>query len=158
MKLLRLFSLAAMALFLSSCASSTPQGRVAANPAMAESLSPDQREAVLAGRISEGMTRDAVFLALGRPSAVRKGSTAGKETEVWRYTNLQPIPTSTFYMGSGLPLYGVGVGGAYFSPRGARWVGPAWGPGWGMGTEYVPVTSALIRFEKGVVVSWERAQ
>lgn len=121
---------------------------------MAESLSPDQREAVLAGKISEGMTRDAVFLALGRPSAVRKGSTGGKETEVWRYTNLQPIQTSSMFVGPVAPIYGVGVGGGYFGPRGARWVGP----GWGMGTDYVPVTSALIRFEQGVVVSWERAQ
>lgn len=129
MKLLRLFSLAATALFLSSCASSTPQGRVSANPAMAESLSPDQREAVLAGRISEGMTRDAVYLALGRPSAVRKGSTGGKETEVWRYTNLQPIQTSSMFFGPAAPIYGFGVGGGYFGPRGGRWAGPAWGTG-----------------------------
>jgi hypothetical protein len=154
MKLLRLSVLASVAIFLSSCASSTPQGRLSANPAMAGSLSPAQREAVLAGKISEGMTRDAVYLALGRPSNVRKGSSSGKETEVWRYTNLQPMPTSTFYMGGGLPVYGVGLGGGYFGPRGGRFMGPAWG----MGTDYVPVTSALIRFENGIVVSWERAQ
>jgi len=154
MKLIRLSSFAAMALLFSSCASSTPQGRVAANPAMAASLSPVQREAVLAGRVSEGMTREAVFLALGRPSAVRKGSTGGKETEVWRYTNLQPIQTSTMFIDPTVGMYGFGIGGGYFGPRGARWAGPVWG----MGTEYVPMTSALIRFENGIVVSWERAQ
>lgn len=154
MKILRLSSLAAMALLLCSCASSTPQGRVAANPAMAESLSPAQREAVLAGRVSEGMTRDAVYLAFGRPSAVRKGSTAGKETEVWRYTNLQPVQTSTMFVGPAMPMYGYGIGAGYFGPRGARWIGPAWGTG----TDFIPVTAALIRFENGIVVSWERAQ
>lgn len=149
-KMLR-FSLVGMAAAaLVACASSTPQRRIAANPQMVQSLSQNDLAAVQSGRIAEGMSRDAVYLALGAPNNVMKGSRAGKETEMWRYTSLQPVVSNSFFLGAGA---------GYFGPHGNRFWGPGFGPGMmTTGTDFIPVTSAVIQFENAKVIGWERAQ
>jgi hypothetical protein len=135
---------------LVACASSSPQRRIAANPQMAQSLSKNELAAVQSGRIAESMSRDGVYLALGAPNYVMKGSRAGKETEMWRYTSLQPVVSNSFFMGAGA---------GYFGPYGSRYWGPGFGPGMmTTGTDFIPVTSAVIQFENGKVIGWERAQ
>ena len=66
--------LALAGLGLSSCAVSTPGSRVAQAPQLYQPLPAGQKTAVMEGRVVEGMSPDAVFLALGRPDRVVRGS------------------------------------------------------------------------------------
>jgi hypothetical protein len=126
------------------CAATTPQVRVQQNPQMFEQLSAADRDLVLRGTISEGMTRDAVFLAWGRPDAVTTGSERGRQIETWRYATYQPVYPYGFGVGLG---YGSGYyrHGGHFYPYGSYYASPA----------YVPVTASAVRFQNGRVVSWE---
>ena len=53
---------------LASCAPSTPEARIAANPAKYESLSSKHQQLVRQGKIDTGMSPDAVALAWGSPN------------------------------------------------------------------------------------------
>lgn len=97
---LSLLALAGCVLVVFSGCVSTPRTRINKNPVLFQNLSPEQRQLVSAGRISEGMKRDAVYLAWGRPSIIRVGQRSGVDTEFWQYTRLEttivdtpPIPT-----------------------------------------------------------------
>ena len=110
------------ALVLAACAAATPGSRVAQAPQLFEALTAPQKQAVLEGRVLEGMTPDAVYLAWGRPDRVTRGSQNGTPFELWRFTELQAIYSS------------------------AVQVGP----------DYVPVTAAVVRFSRNLVIAWER--
>ncbi len=126
------------------CTTANPQTRVQQNPALFNQLSAQDRDLVLKGTISEGMTKDAVFLAWGRPDAVSTGSDRGKATETWRYATMRPV-----YYGAG---FGYGMG-----HHGGRYYGRGYYPGWGVGItpQYVPVTSSVAKFRGARVVAWE---
>jgi hypothetical protein len=98
------------------------------------------------GRVVEGMSPDAVYLALGRPDRVVRGSDKGIPFEVWRYTTLQPVYRSSWSAGYG-PVYGGPYRRGFYDPG---WVG------WDMGPDYVPVTAAVVRFSRNRVTGWER--
>jgi hypothetical protein len=68
---------------LAAC--SSPGRRIEKNPALFAALTPKQQELVRGGRISEGMTKDAVWLAWGRADQVRRGTRAGNPQESWLY-------------------------------------------------------------------------
>ena len=125
---------------------STPQTRVQKNPEMLATLSEQEREMVLRGAITEGMSRNAVYLAWGRPDSVATGSENGRPIETWRYSTLQPVYR---YGGFG---FGLGYGGGY---RHGHYFYP--GVAWNMGPDYVPMTSSVVRFRNGRVVAWEKA-
>ncbi len=146
MKRLSSCLLASVAFWLSACAASTPGSRVAQAPQLFEPLSTAHRQAVMEGRVVEGMSPDAVYLALGRPDRVLRGSDKGIPFEVWRYTTLQPIYRSSWSVGHG-PVYRGRHGGGYYDPG---WLG------WDMGPDYVPVTAAVVRFSRNRVTGWER--
>ena len=61
-------------LALSSCATNTVARRVDRNAGKFSSLSPEQQSLVEQGRIAKGMSRDGVFLALGKPDRVNYGA------------------------------------------------------------------------------------
>jgi hypothetical protein len=138
--------LALAGLGVSSCAVSTPGSRVAQAPQLYEPLPAAQKTAVLEGRVVEGMSPDAVFLALGRPDRVVRGSADGKPYELWRYTELQPVYRAGFSMG-----YGFGY--PYGRHRG--YASPGW-LAYDAGPDYVPVTSVAVRFSRNRVTGWER--
>lgn len=126
------------ALAIVSCQSSTPATRIEKNPVMYAGLPPAQQAAVRQGKVSVGMSQDAVFLAWGLPnSRPYVGEKDGKRVERWVYTVSQPV---TVY----------NDGGAW---------GPTWGGydyGWGgFSTAYVPENAATVVFENGKVISWE---
>jgi hypothetical protein len=128
------------------CTASTPQARAQKNPGLLESLPPADRDLVLKSTISEGMSKDAVFLAWGKPDSVTSGSANGRPVETWRYAALRPV-----YGGWGLGM-GLGYGPGYYH-RGyvAPYAGYQFTPG------YVPVTSSVVQFKGGRVAAWETA-
>ncbi len=148
-RVLTLLSAAAAALLLSSCATATPAGRVAESPAMFQTLTESQKTAVMEGRVVEGMTPDAVYLAWGRPDRVMRGSENGKPFEQWRFTELKPVYHTglTMGMGYGYAPYRYGRRGGYYYPSYAALE---------TGPDYVPVTSAVVRFSRNRVTGWER--
>lgn len=108
----------------------------------------------MAGRIAEGMSRDAVYLAWGSPERVTRGSEGGAEFERWRYTELRPVYPGHTWTGFGVGYgLGYGYGGGY---RYGRFY-----PGYAVidyGPDYVPVTAATVKFRSGKVVGWEERQ
>jgi hypothetical protein len=136
--------LCAALLHFTGCAASTPQARAQKNPDLMAAVPARDRDLVLSGTISQGMTRDAVFLAWGQPDAVTKGFERGQETETWRYATMRPVYYS--------PGFGYGLG--YYGGRG-RHIYP--GLSMNLTPDYVPVTSSVVRFRGGRVVAWETA-
>lgn len=136
------------ALLLSACAVSTPSGRVAQAPELYRALPAAQQQAVREGRVVEGMAPDAVYLALGRPDRVLRGSANGKPYERWRYTELRPVYRAGFAISYGYPFgYGGGPYGGFWDP---------WWPGMALEPEYAAVTALEVRFSQNRVVGWEQ--
>lgn len=140
-------------LLLSQCASSSPQSRIERNPRLFAQLGTKDRQLVTSGVIREGMTRDAVFLAWGRPDRVTVGTNRGKEVENWTYLGQQPVRTMNMNMGFGYGGWG---------PYGYGGWGP-WGgfPGyWGGGPAitYIPYTAGVVEFSKGRVTRWQASR
>ena len=135
-------------LFLAACAAITPGSRVAQAPKLFEPLTAPQKQAVLEGRVLEGMTPDAVYLAWGRPDRVTRGSQNGTPFEIWRFTELQPVYHSSVPVGFG---YGYGRGGygrgGYYHPAFAALE---------TGPDYRPIAAAVVRFSRNRVTGWER--
>ncbi|MDO5470952.1 MAG: hypothetical protein Q4F38_06585 [Akkermansia sp.] len=127
-------------LSLSSCQSSTPASRIAAHPAMFSALPPAQQSLVRQGRLAEGMSRDAVFLAWGKPNgAPYQAYRNGKNIERWYYKGYQPITV----MNDGLypPFYdGYGWG--------------AYTPYYSSSTMFVPRNVAYAEFINGKLKAW----
>ena len=134
-----------LALLLGSCA--TPrERRIQSNPAIFHALAPDEKTMVQGGSIREGMSREAVFLAYGRPDRVAKGRKQGRDTEHWEYWTVQPM------------VVGYGMGMAWRGP----WIGPGcgycgpWDPYWGTGPylAYPPQRSIEVNFTDGRVTDF----
>jgi hypothetical protein len=145
-------ALAAVVLALASCASHGPSTRIQNNPAMYEGLGAEDRAMVAEGRIREGMHKDGVFLAWGRPDRVTAGSEAGRRLDTWGYLSMRSVWRR-----------GVGVGMGYGSGWGGHWGrhGAYRSPGWHGGGFYEPwvdhvaVETARVRFLDDEVVAWE---
>lgn len=129
------------ALLLAACQTATPASRIEANPVMFRALNGEQQLMVQQGRICKGMTKDAVFLAWGKPaSAPMVGEKDGRRFERWVYTVSRAVPTDSF-------------GGWYgcYDP----WYRHGWGPYGGMNVAYVPENVASVTFENDRVTEWE---
>lgn len=128
------------ALALASCQTATPASRIEANPVMFRALSVEQQLMVQQGRICKGMTKDAVFLAWGKPaSAPMVGEKDGRRFERWVYTITRAVPMDSF-------------GGYWYSDP---WYRHGWGPYGGMNVAYVPEDVASVTFENDRVTEWE---
>lgn len=141
--------------FLVQC-SSTPQTRIQKNSQMYGRLSSRDQHLVTHGLIREGMTRDAVFLAWGRPDSVSYGVNRGRESEMWTYEGQRPVRSMSMNVGFGFG----GFGGGGWGPYGYG----GWGPygfggfpyyGGGTTTTYIPYTAGVAEFVNGRVVSWK---
>jgi hypothetical protein len=73
----------ASALILSSC--STPEERIKEHPEIFQTLSPQDQSLVSQGKIREGMSMNAVWLAWGTPDQKAQGSARGRAVETWIY-------------------------------------------------------------------------
>ncbi len=138
---LHLLALSAAALFLESCQTATPMTRIDQNPVMFRQLPPAQQLLVQQGRICEGMTKDAVYLAWGNPNTPPvTGQQNGVAYEKWVYNVYQPVMVDSFSMGTGC------------------WNGPHWCGGMGTSTAFVPKEAAWVMFQNNVVTSWESSR
>ena len=110
--------------------------------AMFDKLPEAHKKLVVRGAIVEGMSRDAVFLAWGRPSRVSRGSRDGGTFERWIYTHYEPVWThnSSIGLGYGYGRYGCRYGGLYND-------GPS--------VTYIPYNAAKVEFVSGRVKAWE---
>ncbi len=139
------------AMIVSGCASLQEQ-RINKNPDKFAKLSSSHRASVTQGKVVEGMSRDAVYLAWGRPDIVRTGSRNGNSTETWAYTLTQPAsfygPSMRYSGYSGFySRYGVHPSLDYC--RGAGW-------GFGAGYQFTETISKTVEFSNDRVVAWER--
>ena len=151
--LARLCMAVTAAVLFVQCSSSTPKTRIEKNPQMYAKLNQKEQHLVTHGLICEGMGRDAVFLAWGRPDSVSVGVDRGRESESWTYEGQRPVRSMSMGMGMGM-----GMGG--WGPYGYGGWGPyGFGgfPYWSNGTSvtYVPYTSGVAEFVGGRVVSWK---
>lgn len=144
-----LFPAALSAVIFASCAPSTPAARIAAQPAMFESLPARQKDLVRQGQIDKGMGTDAVYLAWGRASRVYEGSEGGDPTLRWDYNGSSAIATNSYgYFGPYGWGYGYGYGWRY--GRYPYYAGPD--------VTYVPYRKATVLFRNGRVDSWEKVR
>lgn len=144
-----------IALAVSSCAHPREK-RIASNPQIYQALSPSDQVLVQQGRIREGLSKEGVFIALGRPDQVAEGKQRGARIEKWTYMGTQPIYTNSIGMGWGGGWasgywgrgYGRGCGGYY---------GGAWDPFWGGAgptVTYVPYKAATVTFKGNKVTEY----
>ena len=96
---------AAAMLLLGSC--ETPQTRIAERPAVYNALSPSDQALVSEGKIREGMSQDAVYLAWGAPNQRGPGRHRGSSTETWIYFS---TAAGDYYPGYGYGGFGYGFG------------------------------------------------
>jgi hypothetical protein len=137
------FVLPTLLLALVGCAN-TVERRIERNPQLFQQLSAQDQQLVREQKLREGMSREAVFLALGRPDRVSTGRKNGKDFERWTYVGQQAVMTQTF---------GMGWGGRW----GGGWCGPFNDPfmmGGPMVT-YIPYEAASVDFVSGRAVGWE---
>lgn len=139
MKILLFLSLPLFTL-LASC-SSTPTSRIEQNPTLYKDLSPKHQKLVSEGKIAKGMSKPAVFLAMGHPNRKIDVHKDGKDLERWDYSVMTPI-----YTGGFSPYYGYGFG-RY--GRGSRY-----GIGYTPSIHYVPRHGASVNFTAGKVAGW----
>ncbi len=139
-------ALVLLPLLLVGCAS-TVERRIERNPQLFEQLSAEDKQLVRERRLREGMGREAVFLALGKPDRVSTGRKSGKDFERWTYMGQRAVTTQTFGMGFG----------AWGGRWGGGWCGPYYDPflmGGPMVT-YIPYDAAAVDFVNGRVTGWE---
>lgn len=143
MKALKKFRLIVMGavvltgLSLSACQNVTPADRISANPAMFSALPAEQQTLVRQGRISTGMTPDAVMLAWGKPNApVYRAQKNGKNITRWYYEGYTPV---TVFNDGPYPFWGpYGMWDSYTS------------------TAFIPHNAAVVEFIDGKVTQWEK--
>jgi hypothetical protein len=131
------FTLGAVAcalLLLASCASPI-QHRIERNPDLYGRLNAHQKEMVQHGAIEEGMGKEAVFLAWGKPDRVSNGGKMGKSYARWSYAGFDPV----FY-GPYAPGYGPWIYDPYYN------LGPA--------ISYLPYEERWAEFLNNHVSAW----
>lgn len=107
-------SAAFAALFLAGCA--TIETRISEHPEIYNELSPRDQALVRQGRIREGMTMNAVWVAWGSPEQKGFGRYHGKSTETWIYRAYYN-EYDPYYGGFGYPYGGFGGGGVLIGGR-----------------------------------------
>lgn len=125
-------------LLLAGCATSTVEKRRQERPAAYANLSPEFRSLVDQGRIKVGMSKDAVYIAWGKPSEVIQGESSSGPIETW------------LYYGSYLQEYSYWRYNDYWY-RGGYFAGAPY-----MDYDYYPqyYVRGDVTFENGVVKSW----
>lgn len=129
--------LALAGVLLTGCATSTVESRKKDRYNAYTELSAEQRSAVDAGQIKVGMSKDAVYIAWGKPHQVLASESSAGRQEVW------------IYMGTYLHGYTYWGFRPYFGPH-RYYHGPY------LYHDYLPVAyaKAEVIFEKDAVKQW----
>jgi outer membrane protein assembly factor BamE (lipoprotein component of BamABCDE complex) len=129
---------------LTGCATVTsPEKRIAADLELFHSLPEKHQDLISRGQVTEGMSKDAVYLSWGRPHETKQSSRDGKARETWVYYGSEAVPVQTV---------GVSMGyGGYYGPGCAS-------PFYDFGYQYAnrDYVAGKVEFEKNQVVFWER--
>jgi hypothetical protein len=125
--------------FLLFISCSTPETRSKERADTFSQLDKNQQRLVLQGRISEGLSQDAVYIAMGNPYKKRSGRFQGKETESWIYGRLE-----SYYV----PHYSYQ---RYHDSKGRVYVTPVYDPI----PESRMVETFAVFFDQGRVVGWQ---
>ncbi|CAN5621710.1 hypothetical protein BH18VER1_BH18VER1_21960 [soil metagenome] len=116
-RLTKAFAIAAGVFLVGAC--STPETRISERPEVYQSLSATDQALVTQGKIREGMSRDAVYLAWGAPNQRGSGRNRGSNVENWIYFS----STSSGYYG-GPYRWGYGYGGLGFGGYAGSYLHP----------------------------------
>lgn len=147
-----------IALMQAACVTrSTVQSRIAQNPDYFEKLSSKHKNLVTQNSVTEGMSKEAVYLAWGKADEVKKGSRNKQVTETWIYLRYEPIYTRNVGVGYGYGGYygrrrrhcGYGGGGIY---------GSGINYNYGTNVTYRPYVGAKVEFRNERVISWETSR
>jgi len=151
------------ALFLTSC--STTQSRIEERPQVYQGMSARDQALVGQGRIREGMSQDAVYIAWGEPSQRAEGRNRGSSVETWIYfgTTTGDYYPSPFlygpYAGFG---YGYGYGGGFGYRHGRRgpfrggfFYNPFYDPFFYNRTTVIRYPERTVSFQNGRVIAYQ---
>src|SRR6187455_1078008 len=115
---LQALMLGAIGFGLSLTGCTTVETRIAERPEAFRRLSPTDQTLVQQGRVRDGMSRDAVYIAWGPPSQRVPGRNRGRFVETWIYdATAAGDYLGPFYYGS---PYGYGLGYGYWGWGGGR--------------------------------------
>lgn len=147
----------ALSLAFTSC--TTVETRIQEKQAAFNSMSPRDRALVQQGKIHEGMSQDAVYIAWGPPSQRIPGRYRGAIVETWVYdaTAAGDYP-GPFYYGSGYG-YGLGYGfyGGYRSRfrRGPFFYDPFYDPYFYNHANILRYPERTVSFQNGRVIGFQ---
>jgi len=133
-----------LSVLLAGCGS-TPEKRIERNPQLFQKLNSNEQKLVRVGKISRGMSKPAVFLAMGNPDHKTSGIQHGENFERWHYNTMVPVYSYDVapYYRYGHGRYGCRshYGGIGFQPT----------------VHYVPRHGASVEFIKDAVAGWNRS-
>lgn len=137
----------------------TVETRIQERPQAYAALSPNDKARVQQGKIREGMSQDAVYIAWGPPSYRVPGRHRGRTVETWIYdgTTAGDYPGPFFY---GRP-YGYGVGFGFYGGRRSRFgrghffYDPFYDPFFYNRANIVRYPERTVSFQKGRVIGYQ---
>lgn len=142
-------------LFVTGC--TTVETRIQERPQAYQNLSPRDQAMVQQGRIREGFSQDAVYIAWGPPSQQVPGRYNGRIVETWIYDSTTAGDYGgPFYYGS---PYGYGVGFGYYGGRRGRlgryggFYDPFYDPFFYRGANIVRYPDRTVTFQNGRVIA-----
>jgi hypothetical protein len=139
-----IYLLLPLSVLISGCGS-TPEKRIERNPQLFQKLSDNEQKLVRAGKITRGMSKPAVFLAMGNPDHKTSGVQHGETFERWHYNTMVPV-----YSYDIAPYYRYGYGGHRCR---SHYGGISFQPT----VHYVPRHGASVEFVKDEVSGWSRS-
>lgn len=144
------------AFLLASC--STPGSRISERPEVYNALSPTDQALVRDGKIREGMSQDAVYIAWGAPNQRGVGRNRGRNVDTWIYFS---TAAGDYYPSPFLYGYGYRYGGSFLhrhrSGRYHRHVyyDPFYDPFFYSRSPLVTYPERTVSFQNGRVVAYQ---
>lgn len=144
-------------------ACSTVETRIHENPEVFRRMSSSDQALVSRGRIREGLSRDAVYIAWGAPNQRAVGRNRGTAVETWIYLNTTAGDYYPGYgygggFGYGSGFYGRGFGHGYYG-RGGRYGGfyydPFYDPFFYNRVSLVSYPDRTVSFQNGRVIAYQ---
>jgi hypothetical protein len=143
-------------LLLGSC--TTPQTRIQERPQAYAALSATDQALVAQGRIREGLSQDAVYIAWGPPNQRGVGRFRGRNVETWIYfsTTAGDYYPPPFAYGFGYGWRGpISHRGRYGRFRGYAYYDPFMDPWFYRRTSVISYPERTVSFQNGRVIGYQ---